>query len=228
MEKRLISKVCERDLLYAIDSVNYRDRHMRALAWAEIGKELGIPAAQCKDMWRKLRNCYLNAINRRQGKKTAIPKWKYEDEMSFLLPFVEIRSSEHDLENHSSSSNISNSYNEINMDSIEISEREDSPEIIIPETSSMVSGSKKDQDIEPSDFMQQMMGRRKPNYRKDYRAFDRQPSSLDETEMFFLSMSETVKRLSPVDQAKIKMELCKMVYEAEIRHLEGSEYEEHM
>ncbi|CAL1295511.1 unnamed protein product, partial [Larinioides sclopetarius] len=43
MDKRLIQKVFEHDLLYAVDSVHYRDRHMRAVAWAEIGKDLGIP-----------------------------------------------------------------------------------------------------------------------------------------------------------------------------------------
>ncbi|GFY78065.1 hypothetical protein TNIN_229781 [Trichonephila inaurata madagascariensis] len=43
MDKRLIQKVFEHDLLYAVDSVHYRDRHMRAVAWADIGKDLGIP-----------------------------------------------------------------------------------------------------------------------------------------------------------------------------------------
>lgn len=43
MEKKLISQVFEHDFLYAVDSVHYRDRHMRVVAWAEIGKELGLP-----------------------------------------------------------------------------------------------------------------------------------------------------------------------------------------
>ncbi|GFY66608.1 uncharacterized protein TNIN_403481 [Trichonephila inaurata madagascariensis] len=155
MDKRLIQKVFEHDLLYAVDSVHYRDRHMRAVAWADIGKDLGIPASQCKDMWRKLRNCYLNAINRRQNKN--IPKWKYEDEMSFLLPFIDVRS-------------------------------------------------------------------RRNGYRM-FKQYEQARPVHDETEMFFLSISETVKRLPAVDQARIKMEVCKLVYESEIRQLEA-EYEE--
>lgn len=43
MEKKLIRQVFEHDLLYAVDSVHYRDRHMRAVAWTEIGNELGMP-----------------------------------------------------------------------------------------------------------------------------------------------------------------------------------------
>ncbi|XP_035209649.1 uncharacterized protein LOC118184107 [Stegodyphus dumicola] len=170
-------------------------------------------------MWRKLRNCYLNAINRRQGKN--IPKWKYEDEMSFLLPFIEIRSPENDTELHSQSSSLSNlsvSYNEGNVDNSMFSEREDSPEMILPGTSNLIP--KK----EPEDEMHDVLPapKRKINFRRD-RVVERPVSNTvhDETEMFFLSISETVKRLPPIDQAKIKMELCKLVYEAEIRQLES-------
>ncbi|KAF8770338.1 uncharacterized protein LOC129989498 [Argiope bruennichi] len=220
MEKRLIQKVFEHDLLYAVDNVHYRDRHMRAVAWAEIGKDLGIPASQCKDMWRKLRNCYLNAINRRQNKN--IPKWKYEDEMSFLLPFIDVRSSaDNDMELHSQSSSINNlstSFHEGAIDNSMMSEREDSSEMILPETSSFVP--KK----EPEDeHMELMSMSRKRNNLRSYRQFE--GPIRDETEMFFLSISETVKRLPAVDQARIKMEVCKLVYESEIRQLEA-EYEE--
>ncbi|GFU15337.1 BESS domain-containing protein [Nephila pilipes] len=221
MDKRLIQKVFEHELLYAVDSVHYRDRHMRAVAWADIGKDLGIPASQCKDMWRKLRNCYLNAINRRQNKN--IPKWKYEDEMSFLLPFIDVRSSDNDMELHSQSSginNISGSYHEGTIDNSMLSEREDSSEMILPETSSFVP--KKEPDDENMDIMS--IARRRTTFRA-FKQYEQTRPVHDETEMFFLSISETVKRLPAVDQARIKMEVCKLVYESEIRQLEA-EYEE--
>ncbi|GIY86251.1 uncharacterized protein CDAR_123731 [Caerostris darwini] len=214
MEKRLVQKVFEHDLLYAVDSVHYRDRHMRAMAWQEIGRDLGIPASQCKDMWRKLRNCYLNAINRRQTKN--IPKWKYEDEMSFLLPFLDVRSPEADMELQTSGlNNLSGSFHNGSIDNAMLSEREDSSELILPEPSSFVP--KKEPNDEHLEVLS--MSRRKTTPRGG------PPTIHDETEMFFLSISETVKRLPAVDQARIKMEVCKMVYEAEIRQLEA-EYEE--
>ncbi|KAG8173767.1 hypothetical protein JTE90_009664 [Oedothorax gibbosus] len=217
MEKKLISQVFEHDLLYAVDSVHYRDRHMRAVAWTEIGKELGMPGSQCKDTWRKLRNCYLNAINRRQNKNTSIPKWKYEDEMSFLLPFIEVRSSSEN-DNEPGLGHISDSYT-VPTDSDLLPEREDSMEMILPEPSTFIP--KKERDEEDNGDMYPLSRRRQVS--RPMKSQEKMPR--DETELFFLSISETVKRLPAVDQARIKMELCKLVFGTEIRHLEA-EYEE--
>lgn len=48
-------------------------------------------------------------------------------------------------------------------------------------------------------------------------------STLDEIDMFFLSMARTVKRLSPIDQANIRMNMCTMISEAEIRQMRRQE-----
>ena len=42
MEEMLIEKVRQRTFLYDTKSTDYRDQHMRANAWEEIGKELKI------------------------------------------------------------------------------------------------------------------------------------------------------------------------------------------
>jgi len=42
MEEILIEKVRQRTFLYDTKSPDYRDQHMRASAWEEIGKELKI------------------------------------------------------------------------------------------------------------------------------------------------------------------------------------------
>jgi hypothetical protein len=41
MEEMLIEKLRQRTFLYDTKSPDYRDQHMRANAWEEIGKELG-------------------------------------------------------------------------------------------------------------------------------------------------------------------------------------------
>lgn len=43
LEKRLIKRVDEHDLLYKIDHIHYRDKQMRAAAWKDIAEDLGIP-----------------------------------------------------------------------------------------------------------------------------------------------------------------------------------------
>lgn len=90
-----------------------------------------------------------------------------------------------------------------------------SPELILPETSGMMVPQKRRHwDDDEDDALSQNM----PSSSKK-----RMDCRFDETEMFFLSMSETVKRLRPVDQSRIKKELCNLVYEAEIRLLEEAE-----
>ena len=42
----------------------------------------------------------------------------------------------------------------------------------------------------------------------------------DETEMFFLSIASSVKKLSPIEQARVKMEISNMVFKAQIREME--------
>lgn len=42
----------------------------------------------------------------------------------------------------------------------------------------------------------------------------------DETEMFFLSIASSVKKLSAIEQARVKMEISNMVFKAQIREME--------
>lgn len=55
-----------------------------------------ILASQAKDTWSKLRNCYSNALKRRnahksgQAAKKYVP-WKYEMQMAFLQPYMDTR-----------------------------------------------------------------------------------------------------------------------------------------
>ncbi|GBP43078.1 hypothetical protein EVAR_96340_1 [Eumeta japonica] len=55
-------------------------------------------ADKCKDDWDKLRNAYINALKRRKNKKSGqaavlVTPWKYEEQMSFLQPFIKSRPS---------------------------------------------------------------------------------------------------------------------------------------
>lgn len=53
-------------------------------------------AEKSKDLWNKLRRCFCNAISRRRDKKSGlatkkITPWKFEQQMSFILPHLEKR-----------------------------------------------------------------------------------------------------------------------------------------
>lgn len=46
-------------------------------------------------------------------------------------------------------------------------------------------------------------------------------STLDEIDMFFLSMAKTVERMSPIEQATIKMKMYTLIPETEKRRMKG-------
>ncbi|KAL1509242.1 hypothetical protein ABEB36_004008 [Hypothenemus hampei] len=73
----------------------------------------------------------------------------------------------------------------------------------------------------PAQKMVQIM---KQNASMRMKRYENKPETkeLDEVDMFYLSMTKTVKRLSHLEQAKIRMTLCQLVSEAEIRSIEKS------
>lgn len=86
------------------------------------------PAVVCKKTWANLRDSFRRALKRRRETKSGqtvskIRKWKFEDEMSFLLPFMQERDtcgnlkdvSDDDNENERNEDNI-NEYDDKNDD----------------------------------------------------------------------------------------------------------------
>ncbi|XP_069681162.1 uncharacterized protein [Periplaneta americana] len=76
---------------------------MRKEAWEEIGREMNISAMTGKEIWEKLRKSFLQAMNRRRNKKSGqaarkFAPWKFEQQMSFLLPYLENRKTHDNLE----------------------------------------------------------------------------------------------------------------------------------
>ncbi|XP_050308272.1 uncharacterized protein LOC126744760 [Anthonomus grandis grandis] len=104
MEEILIETVKQHDCLYNHSSREYRDQRVRQESWEEIGRQLKITPDKAKQMWDKLRRCFNNARNRRLATKSGqatknITPWKFEQQMAFLLPYLEGRRMCGNLEN---------------------------------------------------------------------------------------------------------------------------------
>lgn len=103
MDVLLIEKVRENDCLYNLRSPDYRDANVRQTAWDKIGKELKIPGNKAKETWEKLRRCFCNARNRRrEERKSGMASkkksfWKYDEQMSLLIPFLDTRKTHSNL-----------------------------------------------------------------------------------------------------------------------------------
>ncbi|XP_068246734.1 uncharacterized protein [Palaemon carinicauda] len=250
MEEQLIEYVRGYDLLFNPRNKDYRDQNARREAWEEISRKIGISADVCKDTWTKLRNAYTNARKRRNTKSGQaaknIPKWKYEDKMSFLIPTLEPRSTHGNVEPLSQSDgDVARAViNENTEEDLNISQID---KIAASEKCAHDNGNQETTIADQSNGDQQVAGSTstsKPKYRKrqildssiseivnlmkDNSRMRTQSIQLsegykthrDETEMFFLSIASSVKKLSAIEQARVKMEISNMVFKAQIRELE--------
>ncbi|XP_049778732.1 uncharacterized protein LOC126175795 [Schistocerca cancellata] len=261
-EEQLIAQVYQHNILYDKTSFHYKDPRMRMEAWEEIGRALKVPGSECLKAWRKLRNCYMNAIKRRRFSSKAThankkyTKWKFEDEMSFLLPYMlsgRAMSHEHSNEEEEEDNEDGDPGGELveaeTAPTLKAEEPAPSPgqlhapaygagrraeftgaqEFVSVVMANGRAGSHSyDDDDEPDrdeDDDEGPRARRRPRKRLRARSPCPAPSAasgpeaMDDTEMFFLSMAKTVKKLPRVERVRIRMDLCRMVSEAELRNL---------
>lgn len=187
-----------------------------------------VSAEKCKDNWCKLRNAFLSAIKRRKTKSgqaaTNITAWKYEEQMMFLRPHIEMRTTKTNLIPPSPESPLSQT-----ADSPpEFSNESESREISSPNIRSS------DESQRSSSFKRSVSGIRKPDIadiyemmknNNDFRRERHQlKQDMDETDLFFLSMSKAVKALPKLDQTKIKLDLHMAISQAEIRQISKTEH----
>ncbi|KAL4143665.1 hypothetical protein QTP88_005974 [Uroleucon formosanum] len=93
----MINKIKEHQVLYDTDEDQYKYIDKRDKAWKEVADELGMPVNDVKLRWKRLRDNFRVSIKRTKGLnlKPGLPfvegkPWKYQKEMEFLLPFMQI------------------------------------------------------------------------------------------------------------------------------------------
>jgi len=102
---RLISLVEAQPHLWNPSLKAYREKSNRESTWNSIGADMeNIAGADCKKIWERLREDFCKAKARGKRRQRSNPasdevahKWKFEDEMSFLIPFMTTRSPSSDV-----------------------------------------------------------------------------------------------------------------------------------
>nr|CAD7268168.1 unnamed protein product [Timema shepardi] len=88
----LIELVKGKNQLFDLSSSLYNNNIAKRKAWNEIGKHLEIEGVICKDRWEQLRSQHrkhLKKIKTKNGRSaSSLLKWKYQDQMDFLKPFM--------------------------------------------------------------------------------------------------------------------------------------------
>ncbi|KAI8426575.1 hypothetical protein MSG28_005361 [Choristoneura fumiferana] len=192
----LIEVVREYHVLYDPKSKDYKDHLKRTAAWEEIGQRLKLPAEQCKEHWGKLRNALLSAIKRRKTKSGQAAKnitaWKYEDQMMFLRPHIKMRTTKPPLSQ--TSENSPPDYDSESRDTSTPNVRSSDESQRSLSLKRAVSGTRKPDIGDIYELMQNNndMRRERHQFKRD----------MDETDLFFLSMSKAVKSLPKLEQTK--------------------------
>lgn len=242
MEERLIAAVRKRICLYDVRDPDYRVNEKRLAAWEEIGQELGVGADKAKKEWEKLRRCFTNALHRRRQKRSldesrAMPPWKYEEAMSFLMPSYKVKKmlnaqgqeepgelAVYDPEpylDHASLKSEEHSEDSDLEDHFVVHNSHCSS--TVPMDASLKEGRKRrrsEEDIPmdeipiPDCILRDSSPRRTLPLRQD------DVRDMDETELFFLSLARTTKTLPPAQQARVKLLVSQAVFQAQMSSVE--------
>ncbi|CAH2268873.1 uncharacterized protein LOC120624633 [Pararge aegeria] len=242
-EEKLIGLVRHYVFLYDTSHPKYMDSTKKDAAWNEISQILNQPASACKHKWQGLRDAYRRALNKRKQRVTEKPsakvkKWKFEDEISYLNRYLcEKRkmppNDDEGDQNGGDFDNVSNSDFEGNSECY----KNDKEEMEHPENIEQYIVA-----MDPANFAHSPSPNSGQNMQKNSQKWvNSQPSpssyvttnysddvikeyketeiTHDQMDLFFLSLSNTVKSFSPYLQAIAKNKIFNLVSELEIQQL---------
>ncbi|XP_039277928.1 uncharacterized protein LOC111060422 [Nilaparvata lugens] len=152
-----------------------------------------------------------------------MPPWKYESQMSFLLLYMQGKA-------------ISGDFYDVDAykDDVEVDLMTATPAVELGNGSSspsyVVMRSPTPEDSIASNHLNGGVDTvyRRMHHTKHSTNGVYHPPELDENDHFFLSMSKSLKRLPAISQARIKMDLHRAIYQAEMSLLENLEQQDSM
>ncbi|CAH2083908.1 unnamed protein product [Euphydryas editha] len=242
MDARLIESVKKFPCLWDTSSEFYKSNETKDAAWNAIINEVNIKnvtIAKCR--WKQLRDNHRDALKRQNGTRSGQARrqrkeWKYQNAMSFLLPYMSYRNRESSFESlQDSASENSNQPNSIDDYFQESS-------IILPSTANnFVSVNVSDDSISsgptPStsrkrknDEIIHIFGKNQENHellrqeRIDIKNMMGTRETYDEIDSFFLNLAASTKKLPYYLQLQIKKTCFNAVMTAEETNLEQSWY----
>ncbi|KOC65508.1 hypothetical protein WH47_10088, partial [Habropoda laboriosa] len=172
---------------------------------------------QVKKRWTNLRDSYRRAMKKKRGKKSGqathkIKKWKYEDEMLFLDPYIKERETVTSIRTSDESNNELDTSNTTSTADSNVTQILLSPKNsdVPPE---ILAGRKIKGETETASTV--LM-----NYiLKSKSESPEQQQQEDDIDLFFKSIALTVKKLSPYTQAIAKARVFSIISALELEEL---------
>ncbi|XP_072390316.1 uncharacterized protein [Diabrotica undecimpunctata] len=235
-DEKLILLVQTYECLFNLGHKDYSDSNIKGKIWKTIGEELGVAANDCKQRWFSLRDQFRRAL---RSKKTVSGqaavkkrKWKYEDELNFLIPFFQERDTVSNVVSENSSDELAG----VEESSCRVeNEGESSRE---QETYSQLETGESSQSSSQSENRSQKF--KNPPVQKPKRAKvcnsetaespsttlmkyiiskTEQPTNTNPIDAFLSGISETIKTFPPVYQHMAKTKIFGIVSEIELQLL---------
>ncbi|RZF32631.1 hypothetical protein LSTR_LSTR015787, partial [Laodelphax striatellus] len=98
MEDKIIEAVKQNPILYDPSDRNYLNVKVKSQQWDEIAREVGLPnGTKVKSIWEKLRHSFRDALRRQKNMirsgvaPVSLKAWKHQNQMAFLLPYMNSR-----------------------------------------------------------------------------------------------------------------------------------------
>ncbi|CAH2268702.1 transcription factor Adf-1-like [Pararge aegeria] len=119
-DEKLIECVKKYPVLYDMSDPKYLDSKYKISVWTAIASEINETSNACKNRWTNIRDQFKRNLNKRKtksGQAVYIKKYKYEEELEFLLPHIQNRNtvsneyesvseeSRHDIESNETAEN---------------------------------------------------------------------------------------------------------------------------
>ncbi|GJQ70971.1 hypothetical protein Trydic_g887 [Trypoxylus dichotomus] len=213
--ERLIEFVKEHEVLYDTTHPKYMDQHRKDKLWRTIAVRMNQNENDCKKMWQNLRDSFRRVLKKRKSvrNKEGRPKvWKYECEMSFLVPHFTSRTgkSVDTIESYQPPSEEEQSVENL------LEDIKPYPNIETNESSSLVDNDEfttktKGANDHPSTALLK--------YVLENQERERARMEEDDITSFFLNMAKTVKTFSRYRRAEAKSKVFATVSQLEFEQI---------
>ncbi|XP_043251142.1 uncharacterized protein LOC122396634 [Colletes gigas] len=228
-DRELILNVKEYEELYDTSTTDYYNQLVRDKIWEEIAAKMGVTGKRCKTRWSYLRDLYMKSRKTRKMRRvdgsTTTKPWTYEYEMEFLNPFLGQLKSSQFIRNrrqglqHKSELRLPE---EITLNAVanNVPPSSLTPNRVSPPPppsspsldQSLKCTFRKPESVSSAAFVQDASnGRPAP------------PG--DALLKYFEAVTETVRGFPPTLQVKVKSEISKIVHQAELEHIQQTQFE---
>ncbi|XP_065204218.1 transcription factor Adf-1-like [Planococcus citri] len=205
-DEKLITVVSQHPVLYNHMRSDYKSTEIKAEAWEAVRQCLDTnePVEKIRQRWKSIRDSYVKFLNKleKAGNGLRIKPYKFEKHLKFLDPFICQPKDGSQMLFDSDDTQIESPDQVLSVSHIKMEEE------------TTTGNSRKRKCKENSSYYALDNGYASMN--QDYRMYPQ----MDDLDLFFLSISQTMKKLKPLTVAKLKKQISNLATDAEIRELE--------